>query len=105
MMNKLVISLDGMVVREVPIANERTALGRRPYNEIVIDNLAVSGETLDRAGLVGWIFKPLSWAFFNAELTGTSKDNKWRLSTVLSKVLPGSSGGNSGDALEPLPEP
>ena len=44
MMNKLVISLDGMVVREVPIANERTALGRRPYNDIVIDNLAVSGE-------------------------------------------------------------
>ena len=43
-MNKLVISLDGMVVREVPIANERTALGRRPYNDIVIDNLAVSGE-------------------------------------------------------------
>jgi hypothetical protein len=44
MMNKLVISLDGQVVSEVAIANERTALGRRPYNDIVIDNLAVSGE-------------------------------------------------------------
>lgn len=43
-MSKLVISLDGVVVREAPIAKEKTTLGRRPYNDIVIDNLAVSGE-------------------------------------------------------------
>lgn len=43
-MNKLVISMDGVVVREVTISKEKTTLGRRPYNDIVIDNLAVSGE-------------------------------------------------------------
>ncbi|MEI6027139.1 MAG: FHA domain-containing protein [Betaproteobacteria bacterium] len=43
-MSKLVISLDGVVVREASIAKEKTTLGRRPYNDIVIDNLAVSGE-------------------------------------------------------------
>ena len=40
----LVISIDGAVVKEVPLIKERTTLGRRPYNDIVIDNLAVSGE-------------------------------------------------------------
>lgn len=43
-MSKLVISLDGAVVREAAISKEKTTLGRRPYNDIVIDNLAVSGE-------------------------------------------------------------
>jgi hypothetical protein len=35
---------DGVVVKEVPLTKERTTLGRRPYNDVVIDNLAVSGE-------------------------------------------------------------
>jgi len=43
-MSKLVISLDGVVIKESLIAKEKTTLGRRPYNDIVIDNLAVSGE-------------------------------------------------------------
>ncbi len=43
-MGKLVISLDGVVIKEVPITKDKTTLGRRPYNDIVIDNLAVSGE-------------------------------------------------------------
>ena len=43
-MSKLVISLDGVVIKEALIAKEKTTLGRRPYNDIVIDNLAVSGE-------------------------------------------------------------
>jgi hypothetical protein len=65
-------------------------------------HFVLSGETLDKAGIVGWIFRPLSWAFFNAELTGTSKDNKWRLSSVLSKALLGGSASDSGDAPGPL---
>jgi len=32
------------VIREVQLTKDRTTLGRRPYNDIVIDNLAVSGE-------------------------------------------------------------
>ncbi|MEX8516422.1 FHA domain-containing protein [Leptothrix ochracea] len=43
-MPKLVVSLDGVVIKEVQLMKDRTTLGRRPYNDIVIDNLAVSGE-------------------------------------------------------------
>jgi hypothetical protein len=43
-MGKLVVSLDGVVIKEVQLTKEKTSLGRRPYNDIVIDNLAVSGE-------------------------------------------------------------
>jgi pSer/pThr/pTyr-binding forkhead associated (FHA) protein len=32
------------VIKEVQITKDKTTLGRRPYNDIVIDNLAVSGE-------------------------------------------------------------
>lgn len=43
-MPTLVISIDGAVIKEVQLTKERTTLGRRPYNDIVIENLAVSGE-------------------------------------------------------------
>ncbi len=43
-MGKLVVSLDGVVIKEIQITKDKTTLGRRPYNDIVIDNLAVSGE-------------------------------------------------------------
>jgi len=33
-----------VVIKEVQLTKDRTTLGRRPYNDIVIDNLAVSGE-------------------------------------------------------------
>ena len=42
--SKLVVWLDGVVIKEVLLTKDRTTLGRRPYNDIVIDNLAVSGE-------------------------------------------------------------
>jgi hypothetical protein len=43
-MPKITITMDGAVIREVEITKTRTALGRRPYNDVVIENLAVSGE-------------------------------------------------------------
>lgn len=43
-MPKLVVAIDGVVLKEVSLVKERTTLGRRPYNDIVIDNLAISGE-------------------------------------------------------------
>lgn len=43
-MPQLIVSIDGVVIKELKLTKERTALGRRPYNDIVIDNLAVSGE-------------------------------------------------------------
>jgi len=43
-MPKVIVSVDGVVIKEVELTKARTSLGRRPYNDIVIDNLAVSGE-------------------------------------------------------------
>ncbi|MDO4795727.1 MAG: FHA domain-containing protein [Brachymonas sp.] len=43
-MAKLIISLDGVTVREVVLDRDHISLGRRPYNHIVLDNLAVSGD-------------------------------------------------------------
>ena len=43
-MPKMIVSLDGVVIKEVQLTKDRTSLGRRPYNDVVIDNLAVSGE-------------------------------------------------------------
>jgi pSer/pThr/pTyr-binding forkhead associated (FHA) protein len=43
-MAKLILSLDGSVIREVPLNKERITIGRKPQNDIQIENLAVSGE-------------------------------------------------------------
>ena len=43
-MPKMIISLDDVVLKEVQLTKDRTTLGRRPYNDVVIDSLAVSGE-------------------------------------------------------------
>ncbi|MDR0458273.1 MAG: FHA domain-containing protein [Burkholderiaceae bacterium] len=43
-MPKLILSLDGIIVKEVHLRKVRATIGRRPYNDIVIENLAVSGE-------------------------------------------------------------
>lgn len=43
-MPKIIVSIDGVVIKEVQLTKDRTTLGRRPYNDVVIDNLAVSGE-------------------------------------------------------------
>ncbi|MDR0480034.1 MAG: FHA domain-containing protein [Burkholderiaceae bacterium] len=43
-MPKLIVSLDGILVKQVQLTKSRSTIGRRPYNDIVIDNLAVSGE-------------------------------------------------------------
>jgi len=57
-MPKLTVSIDGVIVKEVQLTKERSTLGRRPYNDIVLDNIAVSGEhaaiTLQKNGEV-WI--------------------------------------------------
>jgi len=43
-MAKLILSMDGLVLKEIPLTKERTSIGRKPHNDIQIDNLAVSGE-------------------------------------------------------------
>lgn len=44
MMAKLTLSMDGMQLREIPLDKERMTIGRKPNNDIQIDNLAISGE-------------------------------------------------------------
>lgn len=43
-MSKLILSLDGVVIRDVRLDKERISIGRKPQNDVIIDNLAVSGE-------------------------------------------------------------
>ena len=43
-MAKLILSVDGTVLKEITLSKERTVLGRKPHNDIQVDNLAVSGE-------------------------------------------------------------
>ena len=43
-MAKLVLSMDTTMLKEIPLSKERTTIGRKPHNDIQIDNLAISGE-------------------------------------------------------------
>ena len=63
-MAKLIISLDGVTVREVALDRDHISLGRRPYNHIVLDNLVVSG---DHA-----IFQYVDGAFYVEDVNSTN---------------------------------
>jgi hypothetical protein len=41
---KIILSMDGVVLQEYALSKERMTVGRKAHNDIVIDNLAVSGE-------------------------------------------------------------
>jgi len=41
---KIILSMDGSVIQEYPLNKEWLTIGRKPHNDIVIDNLAISGE-------------------------------------------------------------
>lgn len=43
-MAKLIITLDGQLLSEFALDKERIIIGRKPHNDIPIDNLAISGE-------------------------------------------------------------
>jgi hypothetical protein len=43
-MAKLILTLDGSVIREAPLDKEKVTIGRKASNDIQIENLAVSGE-------------------------------------------------------------
>jgi pSer/pThr/pTyr-binding forkhead associated (FHA) protein len=43
-MAKLVLSMETTMLKEIPLIKERTTIGRKPHNDIQIDNLAISGE-------------------------------------------------------------
>ncbi len=41
---KLVLSFGDLVLRSIPITKESITIGRRPYNDVALDDLTVSGE-------------------------------------------------------------
>ncbi len=41
---KLVLSMDGLVLKEIPLIKERITIGRKPHNDVQIENLAISGD-------------------------------------------------------------
>ncbi|MDR0716784.1 MAG: FHA domain-containing protein [Azoarcus sp.] len=43
-MPKLILSMDGLVLKEIALTKERTLIGRKPHNDIQIDNLSISGQ-------------------------------------------------------------
>lgn len=43
-MAKLILSIEGATLKEIPLTKERTTIGRKLQNDIQIDNLAISGE-------------------------------------------------------------
>lgn len=43
-MPQLIATVEGVEIKHVYLTNDRTTLGRRPYNDIIFDNLVVSGE-------------------------------------------------------------
>ncbi|HJV27531.1 MAG TPA: FHA domain-containing protein [Aromatoleum sp.] len=43
-MPKLILSMDGLVLKEIALDRERISIGRKPSNDIQIDNLAISGQ-------------------------------------------------------------
>ena len=63
-MPRMIVSIDSVVIKEVELTKERTTLGRRPYNDIVIDNLAVSGEHA--------VFRMLGMDVFIEDLNSTN---------------------------------
>ena len=43
-MAKLILSMDGLVLKEIPLRKEYMGIGRKAHNDIQIDNMAISGE-------------------------------------------------------------
>lgn len=43
-MAKIILALGEKQLREIPLSKERVTIGRRPHNDIVIDDIAISGE-------------------------------------------------------------
>ena len=61
---KLILSMDGAVIKEYPLNKERMTIGRKPHNDIAIDNLAE---------LTAILHKQYQDAAINNALTGSLK--------------------------------
>ena len=43
-MAKIILTVDDTVLQQIPLKKERISIGRRPHNDVVIDDLAISSE-------------------------------------------------------------
>lgn len=43
-MAKIILTVDDTVLRQIPLNKERISIGRRPHNDVVINDLAISSE-------------------------------------------------------------
>jgi len=43
-MAKIILTVDGSILKELPLTKERCTIGRRPTNDLVVDHVAISGE-------------------------------------------------------------
>ena len=43
-MAKLILSMEGLVLKEIPLVKDRMSIGRKAHNDVQIDNMAISGE-------------------------------------------------------------
>jgi pSer/pThr/pTyr-binding forkhead associated (FHA) protein len=43
-MAKIILTKDGKMLQEITLAKERITIGRRPHNDVVIEDTAISGE-------------------------------------------------------------
>lgn len=43
-MAKIILTVDGTVLKEMPLTKERNTIGRRANNDLVIDHVAISGQ-------------------------------------------------------------
>jgi len=41
---RIVLTVDGEILKELPLLKERCTIGRRPTNDLVIDHVAISGD-------------------------------------------------------------
>lgn len=70
-MAKLIISIDGVVVSQLQLTQDRSTIGRRPHNAVVLDDVTVSGEhaviTLSADGASIQDLKSTNGTFVNGE--------------------------------------
>ena len=43
-MARIILTVDGEILKELPLLKERCTIGRRPTNDLVIDHVAISGD-------------------------------------------------------------
>ena len=84
---KLVLSLNASVLGEYNLEKERITIGRKPDNDIQIDNLAVSGQHAAIITILNDSFLEDIWTAPMAHLSMASWSKNMPLKTAISLAL------------------